>query len=178
MAAGEERMAPYLPCRKRCAIGSLESFHGVPHEGGSEVARARDRVAGRTFRARVATSRVKPLTARPTRTRNGPCLTRCGGEGQNRPNGSGASVESRPEFRVMAKVTIRIDLSDRGAIGPGKIRLLELVGESGSISAAGRAMSMSYRRAWLLIDGLNQCFRTPVVETQLGGNCGGCTILT
>src|SRR5262245_12415982 len=78
----------------------------------------------------------------------------------------------------MAKVTIRIDLSDRGAIGPGKIRLLELVGESGSISAAGRAMNMSYRRAWLLIDGLNQCFRAPVVETQLGGNRGGGAVLT
>ena len=78
----------------------------------------------------------------------------------------------------MAKLTIRIDLSDHGAIGPGKIRLLELVGESGSISAAGRAMNMSYRRAWLLIDGLNQCFRAPVVETQLGGNRGGGAMLT
>ena len=78
----------------------------------------------------------------------------------------------------MAKLTIRIDLSDHGAIGPGKIRLLELVGESGSISAAGRAMNMSYRRAWLLIDGLNQCFRAPVVETQLGGNRGGGAVLT
>jgi molybdate transport system regulatory protein len=48
----------------------------------------------------------------------------------------------------VAKLTIRIDLSERSAIGPGKIRLLELVGESGSISAAGRAMKMSYRRAW------------------------------
>src|SRR5215471_6269874 len=89
-----------------------------------------------------------------------------------------ARVESRPEFRTMAKVTIRIDLSNHGAIGPGKIRLLELVGESGSISAAGRAMNMSYRRAWLLIDGLNQCFRIPVVETQLGGNRGGGAVLT
>ena len=78
----------------------------------------------------------------------------------------------------MAKLTIRIDLSDHGAIGPGKIRLLELVGESGSISAAGRAMDMSYRRAWLLIDGLNQCFRSPVVETQLGGTRGGGAVLT
>ena len=78
----------------------------------------------------------------------------------------------------MAKLTIRIDLSDHGAIGPGKIRLLELVGESGSISAAGRAMNMSYRRAWLLIDGLNQCFRRPVVETQLGGTRGGGAVLT
>ena len=78
----------------------------------------------------------------------------------------------------MAKLTIRIDLSGRGAIGPGKIRLLELVGESGSISAAGRAMSMSYRRAWMLIDGLNRCFRGPVVETQLGGTRGGGAALT
>lgn len=78
----------------------------------------------------------------------------------------------------MAKLTIRIDLSGHGAIGPGKIRLLELVGESGSISAAGRAMNMSYRRAWMLIDGLNRCFRGPVVETQLGGTRGGGAVLT
>ena len=79
---------------------------------------------------------------------------------------------------AVAKLTIRIDLSGHGAIGPGKIRLLELVGESGSISAAGRAMNMSYRRAWMLIDGLNRCFRGPVVETQLGGTRGGGAVLT
>jgi len=78
----------------------------------------------------------------------------------------------------LAKLTIRIDLSDHGAIGPGKIRLLELVGESGSISAAGRAMNMSYRRAWMLIDNLNRCFRSPVVETQLGGTRGGGAVLS
>jgi len=78
----------------------------------------------------------------------------------------------------VAKLTIRIDLSDHGAIGPGKIRLLELVGESGSISAAGRAMKMSYRRAWMLIDNLNRCFRSPVVETQLGGTRGGGAVLS
>jgi molybdate transport system regulatory protein len=78
----------------------------------------------------------------------------------------------------VAKLTIRIDLSDHGAIGPGKIRLLELVGESGSISAAGRAMNMSYRRAWMLIDNLNRCFRSPVVETQLGGMRGGGAVLS
>src|SRR5215470_19551330 len=97
---------------------------------------------------------------------------------QNRSRDSGARVANHSEFRVMAKVTIRIDLSDHGAIGPGKIRLLELVGESGSISAAGRAMKMSYRRAWMLIDGLNRCFRIPVVATQLGGTRGGGAVLT
>ena len=78
----------------------------------------------------------------------------------------------------MAKLSIRIDLSDHGAIGPGKIRLLELVGESGSISAAGRAMNMSYRRAWMLLDSLNRCFRTPVIATQPGGRRGGGAVLT
>jgi len=78
----------------------------------------------------------------------------------------------------VARLTIRIDLSGHGAIGPGKIRLLELVGESGSISAAGRAMKMSYRRAWMLIDNLNRCFRSPVVETQLGGTRGGGAVLS
>ena len=78
----------------------------------------------------------------------------------------------------MAKLSIRIDLSDHGAVGPGKIRLLELIGESGSISAAGRAMNMSYRRAWMLIDSLNRCFRTPVATMQPGGMRGGGAVLT
>lgn len=78
----------------------------------------------------------------------------------------------------MARLTIRIDLTGHGAIGPGKIKLLELVGESGSISAAGRAMGMSYRRAWTLIDGLNRSFRSPVVTTQPGGARGGGAALT
>jgi len=77
----------------------------------------------------------------------------------------------------VVKLTLRVDLSS-GAIGPGKIRLLELVGKSGSISAAGRAMNMSYRRAWMLVDSLNRCFRVPVVETQLGGTHGGGAVLT
>jgi len=78
----------------------------------------------------------------------------------------------------VAKLSVRIDLSGYGAIGPGKIRLLELIGESGSISAAGRTMNMSYRRAWSLIDELNRYFRAPVVETQLGGSHGGGAVLT
>lgn len=77
----------------------------------------------------------------------------------------------------MARLTLRIDLST-GSIGPGKVRLLELVGESGSISAAGREMKMSYRRAWMLISSMNRCFRQPVVETQLGGMRGGGAVLT
>jgi molybdate transport system regulatory protein len=78
----------------------------------------------------------------------------------------------------MTRLTLRVDFGERGAVGPGKIRLLELVDEHGSIAAAGRAMGMSYRRAWLLIDSLNQSFRKPLVTTQLGGSGGGGAVLT
>src|SRR5258708_34668845 len=78
----------------------------------------------------------------------------------------------------MARSTIRVDLATLGAVGPGKIRLLEFVDETGSISAAGRAMKMSYRRAWLLIDELNRLFKNPLVTTRLRGEAGGGAELT
>jgi molybdate transport system regulatory protein len=78
----------------------------------------------------------------------------------------------------MARLTLRIDFDGDRAIGPGKIRLLELIDSSGSISAAGRQMGMSYRRAWLLVDALNRCFREPVVAAQVGGVRGGGASLT
>jgi molybdate transport system regulatory protein len=59
------------------------------------------------------------------------------------------------------------------AMGPGKADLLQAIGETGSISAAARRMKMSYRRAWLLVDTMNQCFYGPLVETATGGNHGG-----
>ncbi|MGA3402778.1 MAG: LysR family transcriptional regulator [Acetobacteraceae bacterium] len=67
------------------------------------------------------------------------------------------------------RLSLRLDFGDTVRLGPGKVRLLELIGELGSISAAGRAMDMSYRRAWLLVDSLNQAFAQPVVATRPGG---------
>jgi molybdate transport system regulatory protein len=55
---------------------------------------------------------------------------------------------------------------------------MELIAETGSISAAGRAMGMSYRRAWLLVDSLNASFREPLVAKQTGGSGGGGAVLT
>ncbi len=78
----------------------------------------------------------------------------------------------------MAKLKLRIDFGEGRALGPGKAQLLELVGETGSISAAARSMEMSYRRAWLLIDTLNHMFATPVVATRGGGAGGGGAALT
>lgn len=71
----------------------------------------------------------------------------------------------RPQIRIMFRKAI--------AMGPGKADLLQAIGETGSISAAARRMKMSYRRAWLLVDTMNQCFDAPLVETATGGSHGG-----
>ncbi|WP_034855959.1 winged helix-turn-helix domain-containing protein [Sinorhizobium sojae] len=73
---------------------------------------------------------------------------------------------------------LRIDFPPEDRLGRGKIMLLELIRETGSISAAGRAMDMSYRRAWLLVDALNRMFKEPAVESQRGGKQGGGAALT
>ena len=68
---------------------------------------------------------------------------------------------------------IRLYAGDEIAMGPGKADLLEAIGREGSISGAGRAMGMSYRRAWLLVDTMNRCFAELVVETHPGSSRGG-----
>jgi len=77
----------------------------------------------------------------------------------------------------MARLTIRIDLA-AGSIGPGKIRLLEQVAATGSIRKAAAAMKMSYRRAWLLLQALEACFGSPLIDTATGGKKGGGARLT
>jgi molybdate transport system regulatory protein len=76
------------------------------------------------------------------------------------------------------RLNIRIDLASGLRIGPGKVAVLEEIARSGSISAAGRALRMSYRRTWELVEDLNTGLGTPVVETAAGGSGGGGTVLT
>jgi molybdate transport system regulatory protein len=71
----------------------------------------------------------------------------------------------RPQLRISFKKSI--------AMGPGKADLLDAIAETGSISAAARLLGMSYRRAWLLVETMNQCFQSPLVETATGGQHGG-----
>lgn len=72
-----------------------------------------------------------------------------------------------------AKPRLRILLGESVALGPGKARLLAEIAATGSISAAARAMDMSYRRAWLLVAEMNRVFRVPLVEAGPGGRRGG-----
>ncbi len=77
-----------------------------------------------------------------------------------------------------ARLSIRLDLSTGDRIGPGKIALLEAIKSTGSISAAARQLGMSYRRAWLLVEELNDSLRQPAVEAATGGQHGGGAALT
>jgi molybdate transport system regulatory protein len=70
-------------------------------------------------------------------------------------------------------LTLRILAGARPAMGPGKAELLEHIESTGSISAAARAMGMSYRRAWQLVEAMNRDFAEPLVTTATGGTRGG-----
>lgn len=71
------------------------------------------------------------------------------------------------------KLKIQLYCGSEIAMGPGKAELLDAIAHQGSISAAARAMDMSYRRAWLLVDTMNRCWREPLVETTPGSAKGG-----
>lgn len=73
---------------------------------------------------------------------------------------------------------VRLQIKQGAAIGPGKAALLEALERTGSISAAGRDLGMSYRRAWLLIHSVNQAYKEPLVEASKGGAGGGGAQLT
>ena len=75
-------------------------------------------------------------------------------------------------------LSIRIDLASGNRIGPGKIALLEEIRSTGSISAAARSIGMSYRRAWLLVEEINQTLREPAVKAETGGARGGGAVVT
>ncbi|MEM8958955.1 MAG: winged helix-turn-helix domain-containing protein [Pseudomonadota bacterium] len=71
------------------------------------------------------------------------------------------------------RLRIRVIFGDAGMIGPGKAELLEGIARTGSIAAAGRDMGMSYKRAWQLVETMNEMFREPLVLRSRGGAKGG-----
>jgi len=85
----------------------------------------------------------------------------------------GKATASKAQRSKAPKPQIRIMFRRAIAMGPGKADLLLAIERTGSISAAARTLGMSYRRAWLLVDTMNQCFKSPVVATLTGGQRGG-----
>ncbi len=71
------------------------------------------------------------------------------------------------------RLHLRLIFAHGAMLGPGKAELLEHIRDTGSISAAGRAMDMSYKRAWMLVDAMNAAFAAPLVESARGGAGGG-----
>ena len=78
----------------------------------------------------------------------------------------------------MQLVRFRIDFAPRSSLGPGKIALLEAIGEQGSLTRAAAQLGMSYRYAWLLLEDLNGAFTEPVTRATIGGRRGGGVELT
>lgn len=85
---------------------------------------------------------------------------------------------SKSVAQLLPSLSVRIDLDSESRIGPGKIQLLENIDSCGSISAAGRAMDMSYKRAWDLVDEINRICGQAAVARQTGGKHGGGAALT
>lgn len=90
-----------------------------------------------------------------------------------------AAVAHRERTAASAPaIRFRIDFNDRCSVGVGKIRLLEAIERTGSLSQAARENAMSYRRAWLLVDSMNAGFDTAVISATVGGSGGGGAKLT
>jgi molybdate transport system regulatory protein len=89
-------------------------------------------------------------------------------------NDAASSSSDPPHMRL----SLRLYVGEEVVIGRGKAQLLELIRDTGSISAAGRAMAMSYRRAWNLVEAMNRTFASPLVESVRGGPKGGGARLT
>lgn len=73
---------------------------------------------------------------------------------------------------------LRVMRGRDAALGPGRVQLLELIGETGSLRSAAGRMGMAYMTAWKHVQSLNERFRSPVVVCQRGGKTGGGAILT
>lgn len=86
--------------------------------------------------------------------------------------------ESGPETQSPPRLRLRILFGTDAMLGPGKADLLEQIRKTGSIAGAGRAMAMSYKRAWSLVEEMNHAFRAPLVDSSRGGARGGGAHLT
>ncbi len=94
------------------------------------------------------------------------------------PNPKKPGSSRLPKRPAALRARLRFVLEPDIALGPGKADMLEQISATGSISAAGRIMGMSYKRAWMMVESMNRCFRRPLVETAKGGRRGGGALLT
>ncbi|MHA8091128.1 winged helix-turn-helix domain-containing protein [Aquirufa regiilacus] len=84
----------------------------------------------------------------------------------------------KPDSKIQIKATLRVFNGEDKLFGPGKLELLQFVQETGSISQAAKKMGLSYKKAWDMVNSLNQLCKSPIVQAQTGGVKGGKTVLT
>ncbi len=80
------------------------------------------------------------------------------------------------EYKIKSRIWIEV--GDNVLVGEGRVRLLKAIDETGSLSKAAKSLKMSYRKAWLLVDSINNASPLPLVDSSVGGKNGGGTILT
>ena len=189
------RRVPRAPGRRRrcCAISrwrttaagaAITRTASTRRSGAPRVDAA---VAARARRVRGGVRAARPAAASRAAARG--ASRRCWRRRRARCSRISIRTRSRPAHEVSAhgnarrpacgvQFRLRITTGDDIAVGPGKIDLLEAIAATGSITAAAKQLGMSYRRAWLLVDTMNRCFRGPVVDAEAGGQRGGGTALT
>jgi molybdate transport system regulatory protein len=130
------------------------------------------------FRFDIVPTRIHPYKARAPRDGINPAYRKSCSD-------SHFSREPRCRTNRCRRVALRkpvirfgIDLTDHSHVGPAIIALLEAIGASGSLSQAARDLKISYRHAWLLVDGLKSTFEAPVTLATRGGRNGGGVSLT
>ncbi len=79
-------------------------------------------------------------------------------------------------MKIKSKIWIETD--DGILISDGRVQLLKLIAETGSLNKAAKVMELSYQKAWKLVDASNKASKHPLIETQVGGTKGGGTVLT
>ena len=76
------------------------------------------------------------------------------------------------------KSRIWIETEDGVYLGEGRVRLLKAIDQTGSLSKAANVLSMSYKKAWNLLNSMNKTAKEPLVITTTGGKGGGGAHLT
>jgi molybdate transport system regulatory protein len=84
----------------------------------------------------------------------------------------------KQDSKIQIKATLRVFNGEDKLFGPGKLELLQFIQETGSISQAAKKMGLSYKKAWDMVNSLNQLCKNPIVQAQTGGVKGGKTVLT
>ena len=79
---------------------------------------------------------------------------------------------------INIKYRLWIDKNGNSFLGEGRVVLLQKIKETGSISGAAKAIDISYRKAWQLVENMNKTAEKPLVIKKSGGKNGGSTVVT